>query len=234
METIWILFDLGEWDDVLTIAAELDEFEREDIQLRASVRTFRTFVLALRGLAKMVGATEEFLSLARQIGDPQILVPALAAGAVLADVQDDAGPAIAAIEELEEVTRDRPDWNRLLHAVPALRICVEYGRLDLGERFLDRPNARGARLEHANVACRAIVAEERGKTDDAATLFSDAARRWHEYELPFERAHALLGHWRCTGDAESLREAQTIFDRLGAVVPQATAEEAPRAARRAK
>jgi hypothetical protein len=182
----------------------------------------------------MVGATEEFLPLARQIGDPQVLVPALAAAAVLADAQDDAEPAIAAIEELEEVTRDRPHWNRLLHAAPALRICVEHGRLDLGERFLDRPNARGARLEHANVACRAIVAEARGETDEAAALYADAARRWREYEFPFERAHALLGHWRCTGDVESLREAQTIFDRLGAVVPQATAEEPPRAARRAK
>jgi hypothetical protein len=44
----------------------------------------------------------------------------------------------------------------------------------------------------------------------------------------------LLGHWGCTGDPQSLQEAQMIFDRLGAVVPQATAEEPPRAARRAK
>jgi class 3 adenylate cyclase/tetratricopeptide (TPR) repeat protein len=237
METMWILFDLGEWDDVLAIAAELDESDREraDTQLRAIVPAFRTFVLALRGQpAKMVGATEEFVSLARQIGDPQVLVPALAAAAVLANAQDHAEPAIAAIEELEEVTRDRPDWTRLLHAVPALRICVEHGRLDLGERFLDRPNARGARLEHANVSCRAIVAEAQGETDEAAALYADATQRWQEYEFPFERGHALLGHWRCTGEAESLREAQTIFDRLGAVVPQATAEELPRAVRRAK
>ena len=92
----------------------------------------------------------------------------------------------------------------------------------------------GARLEHANVSCQAFVAEARGGTDEAAALYADAARRWQEYEFPFERAHALLGHWRCTGEAESLREAQTIFDRLGAIVPQATAEEPPRAARRAK
>jgi hypothetical protein len=70
--------------------------------------------------------------------------------------------------------------------------------------------------------------------DEAAAFYADAARRWQEYEFPFERAHALLGHWRCTGEAESLRKAQTIFDRLGAVLPQATAEEPPRAARRAK
>lgn len=146
----------------------------------------------------------------------------------------DATSATATIEELEEFTRDGPDWSRLFDAARALRICVDLGRLDLGERFLDRPDARGARLEHANVACRAIVAEARGQTDEAASLYADAPRRWQQYEFPFERAHALLGHWRCTEDAESLREAQAIFDRLGAVVPQATAEEPPRAARRAK
>jgi class 3 adenylate cyclase/tetratricopeptide (TPR) repeat protein len=237
METMWIYFDLGEWDEVLAIASELDTFdlEREVIHLRAVIPTFRAFVLALRGQsAELIGPTEEFLALARQIADPQVLVPALAVAAVLADLQGDAGHAIAAIEEMEQVTRDHPDWSRLLHVLPALRICVELDRLELGERFLDRPDARGARLEHANVACRAIVAEARGEKDEATALYEDAARRWQEYEFPFERAHALLGHWRCTGEAESLLEAQTTFDRLGAVVPQATAEEPPRAARRAK
>jgi class 3 adenylate cyclase/tetratricopeptide (TPR) repeat protein len=240
METMWILFDLGEWDEVLAVGSELEELAGEaglQGQLRASVPTFRTLVLAQRGYGVEPGEADGFLSPARQIGDPQVLVPALAAGAIWAHARGDAADAIALIEELEEFTRDpgnRPDWSRLLEAAPALRICVELGRLDLGERFLDRPDARGARLEHANVACRAIVAEARGETDEAAALYAEAARRWQDYEFPFERAHALLGHWRCTEDPESLREAQAIFDRLGAVVPQATAEEPPRAARRAK
>jgi class 3 adenylate cyclase/tetratricopeptide (TPR) repeat protein len=237
MEQMWILFDLGEWDEVLAIAAELDEFRSDGTSghMSAIVPTFQTFVLALRGQStEAIDTPDGFVLLGRQISDPQILVPALAAAALLAHARGDEGTAIAAIEELEQVTRDGPDWSRLLQAGPVVRICMELGRLDLAERFLDRPNARGARLEHANVACRAMVAEERGETDEAAALYADAARRWQDYEFPFERAHALLGHWRCTGDAESLREAQTIFDRLGAVVPQATAEEPPRAARRAK
>jgi hypothetical protein len=106
--------------------------------------------------------------------------------------------------------------------------------LEVGERLLDRPNARGARLEPALVAGHAIVAEARGEIDEAGELYADAAKRWEKYEFPFERAHALLGHWRCSGDEESLRDARGIFERLGAVVPQATAEAPPRAARRAK
>ena len=205
-------------------------------QLRAIVPTFRTLVLAQRGHVVEPGEVDGFLSSARQIGDPQVLVPALAAGAIWAHARGDAARAIALIEDLEAFTRDpinRPDWSRLLEAAPALRICADLDRLDLGERFLDRPNARGARLEHANVTCRAIVAEARGQKEEAAALYEDAARRWREYEFPLEGAHALLGHWRCTGNTASLDEAQTIFDRLGVVLPQATAEE-PRAARRAK
>jgi class 3 adenylate cyclase/tetratricopeptide (TPR) repeat protein len=238
METMWLLFDLGEWDELLTVAADLDEhLDGADTegQLQAIVPTFRTLVLAHRGrVTDAAGATEEFLPLARKIADPQVLAPALGAAAVVAHAHGDAATAIGAIEEYDESTRDSPDWSRLLEAASTARICVELGRVDLAERFLDRPDARGARLEHANVACRAIVAEARGKKDEAAALYANAARRWQEYGFPFECAHALLGQWRCTGEAESLREAQTIFDRLGAIVPQATAEEPPRAARRAK
>src|SRR5207302_4372149 len=145
-----------------------------------------------------------------------------ASAAVAAHARGDSAGARAAIVELEEVTRDRPDWIRLLHAAPMLRICVEIGELELGERLLDRPGAQGLRQEHALVAGRAISAEARGRTADAATLYADAAARWHEYESPFEEAHALLGHWRCTGREEGLREAQRLFAQLGAVVPQAT------------
>jgi class 3 adenylate cyclase len=237
METIWLLFDLGEWDELLAVAGELDEFihvHGAADQLKAVVPTFRTLVLAHRGdLSDATGATEQFLPLARQIADPQVLVPALSTAAVVSHAQGDPTTATAMIEELERFTRDTPDWSRLFDAAPALRICVELDRLELGERFLDRPDAHGARLEHANVACRAIVAEARGETDEAGLLYADAARRWQDYEFPFEQAHALLGHWRCTGESASVREAQAIFDRLGVVLPQATAEE-PRAARRAK
>jgi class 3 adenylate cyclase/tetratricopeptide (TPR) repeat protein len=238
METLWLLFDLGEWDEVLAVADEIDESIRAhggSEQLQAIIPTFRTLVLVHRGrLTKAAGAAEEFLPLAREISDPQVLVPALTTAAIESHAHGDTARAIAAIEECEEFTRDGPDWSRLLEAAPALRICVDLDRLDLGERYLDRPAARGARLEHANVACRAIVAEARGKTDEAASLYADAARRWQQYEFPFEQAHALLGHWRCSEDAESLHQAQAIFDRLGAIVPQATADELPRAARRAK
>jgi tetratricopeptide (TPR) repeat protein len=229
METIWILFDLGEWDDVLTVGDELLEFAEtvEETQVPAFVRPFRALVLALRGRAAEVASSPaEFVPHARQIGDPQVLVPALGAAAVVAHAAGDPRSAIAAIEELEDVTRSRPDWTRLLQAVPALRICTDAGELALGERLLDRPDAVGARAENAFVAGRAVAAEARGDVTEAAKLYAEAARRWREYEFPYEEAHALFGHARCTGDDESRRHADAIFRRLGAVAPEAPARAA--------
>ena len=77
------------------------------------------------------------------------------------------------------------------------------------------------------------MTETRGERAAAADLHAEAARALEEYEMPFEQAHALLGHWRCADDGGSLAAAEALFERLGAVVPYATAEE-PRAARRAK
>jgi hypothetical protein len=145
-----------------------------------------------------------------------------------------ASGALAAIEEVERLTRESPDWTRLLHSLPLLRICIEIGELELGERLFDRHDPSGTRTENVAAAGRAAMAEGRGETAEAAKLYADAAERWRSYEMPFEQAHAMLGHWRCTGDESSLREAQSLFDGLGAVVSQATAEESPRAARRAK
>jgi class 3 adenylate cyclase/tetratricopeptide (TPR) repeat protein len=235
METMWLLFDLGDWDAVLSVANELLETVTDQGQLPAVAPAFQSFVLTFRGRVNDVAdLPSAFLPRAREIIDPQVLAPALAAAVVVANAQRDAREVFALTEELEQVTRDSPDWSRLLHALPVLRACIENDRLELGERLFDRPSPHGVRAQHVAVAGQAIIAEARGEIEAAAGLYVDAARRWQEYEMPFEQAHALLGHWRCTGDEESLRRAQELFAGLGAVVPQATAEEPPRAARRAK
>jgi class 3 adenylate cyclase/tetratricopeptide (TPR) repeat protein len=225
-ETMWMNLDLGDWDQVIATADQLLELDEtiDESQLPAMVPPFRAFVVALRGRAReVVSAPEQFLPPARRIHDPQVLVPALAAAAVVAHGNEDQAAAQSLIAELEVATRGQPDWARLLHAVPLLRICVELGELELGERLLDRANARGARLEHALVAGHAVSAEARSRADEAAKLYADAAGRWRKYEFPFEEAQALLGHWRCTGDDESLRRARETFRRLGAAVPEAAA-----------
>jgi class 3 adenylate cyclase/tetratricopeptide (TPR) repeat protein len=235
METMWLLFDLGEWDEVLAVAEDLLEtLGEERTQLPAVAPAFQSLVLTFRGrIDEAAKLPAIFLPKARELFDPQVVAPALSAGVVVANAQDDSEQVFALTEQLEQLTHDGPDWARLLQTLPVLRACIGHGRLDLGERLFDRPNPHGVRAQNVAIAGQAIIAEARGEIQSAAALYSDAAGRLREYEMPFEQAHALLGYWRCTGDEESLREAQVLFDRLGAVVPQATAEE-PRAARRAK
>jgi class 3 adenylate cyclase/tetratricopeptide (TPR) repeat protein len=236
-ELVWMFFDLGEWDDLVALADERIAWARENAQIQTTtmVLTYKGIVLALRGaLTEAAALRDAFLPQAREAADPQVLVPALAAAALIEEASGNLPAALKLVDEVEQATSDRADWTRLLFAPICLRISVAAGAVAVGERLLDRPHARGARLEPALVAGRAIVAEARDELDKAASLYADAAKQWANYEFPFEQAHALLGHWRCTGDEESLRDARAIFVRLGAVVPQATAEESPRAARRAK
>jgi hypothetical protein len=60
-----------------------------------------------------------------------------------------------------------------------------------------------------------------GNSAEAATLYADAARQWHEFGNVPERAYALLGQGRCLralGDPEAeqpLTEAREMFASIG-------------------
>jgi class 3 adenylate cyclase/tetratricopeptide (TPR) repeat protein len=230
MEEMWMLFDLGEWDALLETADELMEWHQSHPDARhiaASVPTFRAFVLTLRGRsAEVADAAATFVDAARKIRDPQELVPALSAAAVIAHARGDADAALAYVAELETITQTTPTTLRLQYALHLLRLCIDLDRLDLGERFFDRPDPAGARQQTVFAPGKAAIAEARGDVDEAGKLYAEAFPLLESYDMPYELAHALLGHWRCTGGDESLRRADEIFRRLGAVVPEAAARAA--------
>jgi hypothetical protein len=79
-------------------------------------------------------------------------------------------------------------------------------------------DARAApRALHVGVTVRAILAEASGDRDGAAELYREAARRWLAYPFVLERALALLGVARTTGDSAPADEARALFRSLGAV-----------------
>jgi len=65
------------------------------------------------------------------------------------------------------------------------------------------------------------IAEFGGDHTDAASLYAEAARRWHEFGNVPERAYALFGQGRCLlalnrPEAERpLREAHDLFAAMG-------------------
>ena len=224
-ETLRPLFDLGDWDVLLEVTAQVLRWAGPDgeryFTLLAESQQAR--VLACRGDAtSAVGLTERFLQVARDIGDPQVLVTALAVTALVKRALDDAPAAIALVEEVERVTRDRPGSYRAQHICELTRICTAGGAIELAERLLEGVEVSGRRHALSLLAARAIVEEARDELESASTAFREAVDGWRDFGFLLEQGEASLGAGRALVQlrrheaSELLRSARVIFTRLQA------------------
>jgi tetratricopeptide (TPR) repeat protein len=219
-ESVWTLYELGEWDALLEVAREIDEWDRTSYQSLLAL-PYVAHVHLLRGeLAEAASLRDEFLPRAHESGDPQVLMPALATSALIDESRGDSATAVALIEELAEATKGRP-LRRAQHLPDALRICASAGATELAERLLEPIEVAAARQRHAVHAARAVQAEMLGRADEALALYAEAAERWAEFGFDLERGHALLGAGRCLlgfgharEAAAKLAEARKVFARL--------------------
>jgi tetratricopeptide (TPR) repeat protein len=225
-ETLWPLFDLGQWDELLRVAGDVIEWDRRQDggQVTVVALTYMAYVLVCRGeLSQAHPLAEEFLPRAREIRDPQVLVPAVAVVSLIEHARGNRSTAVRLIEEIEEVTRDRPVF-RARHLPEALRVCVAAGAIRLAEGLLDTSVHLAARHRYSVLTGRAVLTEARGEYDAASALYAEAAERWADYGFALERGQAALGAGRCLvavgrhdEAAARLDEARRAFDPLGAV-----------------
>jgi hypothetical protein len=216
---LWYLYELGEWDELLREADEVLRWDRErgggtQIEVNALIssapaRAQRGNVDEARRDAAM------FVPRAREVADPQTLIPALVQAAFAFAVGGELNEAVALAAEFGRI----PHQGLAEEGAPTmLRICVAAGELSLAQSLVDR--ATGAMdsplSRHVTATGRAILAEVHGRTEEAAILYAEAAAGWDEWGSVPERAYALLGLGRC-GDEDAAREAAAIFERLGAV-----------------
>ena len=90
-------------------------------QVTVVALTYTAYVFVCRGAMSQAQAlAEEFLPRAREIRDPQVLVPAVAVVSLIEHARGSQSAAVRLIEEIEEVTRDRPVF-RARHLPEALR-----------------------------------------------------------------------------------------------------------------
>ncbi len=195
-ELTWMLFDLGEWDELLDVSGQVIEWDRAHggTQIQAIALPYRAHVLAQRGdHREAAGLAQEFLPRAREIGEPQVIVPALTVAASLEETAGRTDRAAALLEEMIDATRDRSQLR-------AWASCGSFrasgGRADLIERLLEGVDGPGARNRHTVAGGWAILAEARGDLDGACGLYELAADGWASYGNVPERGQALLGAGR--------------------------------------
>lgn len=221
-EILLPLFDLGEWDQLLGVADEVVRWSGERY-FAVATEPYQALVHLLRGEAsKGNSLAERFLPVAREIGDPQVVVTALLVGALAAQAKRHMKESIDLIEELEQRTLNHPSWYRAQHVADLARTCVAANRIDLAEQLLAGIEVHTRRHQLALLTAEAVLEEARGNHSQASNLFGDAAQGWHDFGHLLEEGHSQLGAGRCLlrmGKAEALdhlQRAQGIFRRLDA------------------
>jgi class 3 adenylate cyclase/tetratricopeptide (TPR) repeat protein len=219
-ESLWMLFEAGDWDELLRRADRLIEWDRHrgGSQIGVIALTEKARMLVHRGQVHEAAALEDdSLGRARQIGDPQVLVPALTAGALIEQARGDLPEAVRLLEELDRATPAGYPY-RAVGLPDALRVCVVAAAIGLGDRLIEAVAESTTRADNSVVTAEALLTEARGELERAAEQHADAAERWREFGFVLERGHALLGGGRCflglnrsREAAEKLEEARQIF-----------------------
>ncbi|HEX5578265.1 MAG TPA: hypothetical protein VFY43_01215, partial [Candidatus Limnocylindria bacterium] len=182
-------------------------------------------IAALRGQAAEALPGVEIIEremLPKTNADERILVRAR-----LAEIRDAFGQYEAAVHDIEDVLAIESRVSTDSYGGPALpfltRVACRAGRVDLAERILAEARAPNPLAIHAQAAARALVAEHRGRLEEAVEGHRDAAERWAAFTRPVEEAHAHLGHARClialgreAAAAAPLDAARAICERMGA------------------
>ncbi len=135
---------------------------------------------------------------------------------------------------LATTTRDAGVWGAALMP-EAARLAVRGSDLALAERLLGSMKGPLPVEELARRSIAPLLAEACSEYETAAAGFAAAAARWHDFGVPYEEGHALLGQGRCLAAlgrapeaAAPLAAAHEIFARLGARPALAETEEALR------
>jgi class 3 adenylate cyclase/tetratricopeptide (TPR) repeat protein len=216
-ESTWPLFSLGRWDEVLRVADEVIEADRDGpTHLTGLVLPERARVMAYRGRPGEARALiSDFLPRARELRDPQIFVKALVAGAIGSlGLGDIAG----VVQAMEEAATASGAWDVRYWALPeGARILVKAGALDLAERLVEADGEPPFPSTKAAVYFgRAAIAEARGQTDRALALYREASAWYSARGALFNDAHAVLGAARCQIAIGQTKEAAAKLQRVGA------------------
>jgi class 3 adenylate cyclase/tetratricopeptide (TPR) repeat protein len=231
------LFDLGRWDELLDVAGDVIAWSAGTgaAYEAVSAQPWVAQVLQLRGrLDEASVAAAHFMKPAREVGDPQVLIPAAVAAGWIALAEGRTDEAAHLIEEVDRAA-DVSAWYREHFLADLVRLCAGIGNLAAAERLVGLANAFTDRHRLALATARAVLQEAQGEIDPAAETYLEVAQGWTSYGHDLEAAKAWLGAGRCLAPVQGaepapyLIRAKEAFERLGAVGLLADAEHELRA-----
>ena len=225
------LFDLGRWDEVLSICREIQAWMRpggEATELGVYATIFETWVHVRRGeLDDLTELADQLLERALPFGGEFGSPAALLVAETRRAAGDDAGARLA-IDRFTEITEPSPNF-RALFAPVAARALVALGDVDGAERLIpDHSDARTKRHRVSLVTAKAVVAEARGSFPEALAGYAEAFTLWRSHGFRLELGLTLIGAARCLLEldrrddaAAALVEARDVLRPLHAAPPLA-------------
>jgi class 3 adenylate cyclase/tetratricopeptide (TPR) repeat protein len=217
-----IAAELGHTDQALTDAARVaDQLENAGDINFTEPRSLQLRLLAERGQHDQAPSPEAILKTARDSGEPQDIAMAVAAAAPLLHAQANPEQARLLLHELDQNIANRSDPYYAIVLPGLIRCALALDDPNLAASLLDGVPSTTPLQDHAVTSSQAQLAEANGNCEEAATLFADAAERWHKFGNVPEQAYALLGQGGCLralGDpaAEApLLEARELFASMG-------------------
>jgi tetratricopeptide (TPR) repeat protein len=225
-ETTWCLYDLGRWDELLDVADEIEAEARarDWSQIASLVIPGKIKVLALRGqLDEAAALATANVPAARQVGDPQLVLPALEAQALVDSYRGRPAEMIAALREVLDVIGRTSATS--VEPTDLVRLAALAGDIDVAKALFETIRIIPGRFENIAISGRAAIAKAEGRLDEAAALYADAASRWQAHGNVIEHGHALVGMGKSalgqgrSGDAvDPLRQARELFAAPGATL----------------
>ena len=218
MQTMWTMFDLGRWDELLEVGADLIATEPEaGTQISVLARIYREHVLLRRGVSDGGAFEEETLPRALEISDDQVVVPALKAAALGRLARDDPGGAVAAVDDLVTRMAVHPGTRGWM-LDDVTDVCLRAGDVGPLDRLLDGFTPHLTRDRISAVAADAVRADLRGDAEIAVVRYDEAAEGWTAFPHLLQHGLAAMGAGRCllelgraTESEDRLRAARDVF-----------------------
>jgi class 3 adenylate cyclase/tetratricopeptide (TPR) repeat protein len=210
-----VLFELGEWDDVLLLCQEVIEEARRQGSGYDEVfaESDRAAVLAYRTGAAALDLCEPLVEQARALDETPILVKALVAGATARRASGDEPGTVDFVREVLDATGGAAVVVRAAELPQLVRLAVAANDLGLAERLLDGVDEfRLERYRLAAMTARVVLAEARAEWEPALQGYEEAVELWARWGNALERAHALFGAGRCLVRLDRSQEAGERFE----------------------